>query len=84
MAGQARRDEIGEMAKSVQVFKTNGLEMKRLDEEVRTLTGILNDAWSSNWGFTPTTAAETQAQQALASGGRGPSGRGPRSTRGRS
>ena len=37
------------------------LEMKRLDEEVRTLTGILNDAWSGNWGFTPTTEAETQA-----------------------
>jgi hypothetical protein len=37
------------------------LEMKRLDEEVQTLTGILNDAWSGNWGFTPTTAAETQA-----------------------
>jgi len=37
------------------------LDMKRLDEEVRTLTGILNDAWSGNWGFTPTTAAETQA-----------------------
>jgi len=37
------------------------LDMKRLDEEVKTLTGILNDAWSGNWGFTPTTAAETQA-----------------------
>lgn len=37
------------------------LDMKRLDQEVQTLTGILNDAWSSNWGFTPTTAAETQA-----------------------
>lgn len=37
------------------------LDMKRLDEEVKTLTGILNDAWSENWGFTPTTAAETQA-----------------------
>lgn len=37
------------------------LEMKRLDEEVRTLTGILNDAWSGNWGFTPTTEAETKA-----------------------
>ena len=36
------------------------LEMNRLDEEVRTLTGILNDAWSGNWGFTPTTEAETQ------------------------
>ncbi|WP_296598554.1 dATP pyrophosphohydrolase [Phenylobacterium sp.] len=37
------------------------LDMKRFDEEVRTLTGILNDAWSENWGFTPTTEAETKA-----------------------
>lgn len=37
------------------------LDMKRFDAEVRTLTGILNDAWSGNWGFTPTTEEETQA-----------------------
>jgi GNAT superfamily N-acetyltransferase len=37
------------------------LDMKRFDAEVRTLTGILNDAWSGNWGFTPTTEDETQA-----------------------
>jgi len=37
------------------------LDMKRFDEEVRTLTGILNDAWADNWGFTPTTEAETKA-----------------------
>ena len=37
------------------------LDMKRLNEEVVTLTGILNDAWSGNWGFTPTTEAETKA-----------------------
>lgn len=36
------------------------VDMKRFEEEVRTLTGILNDAWSGNWGFTPTTEAETQ------------------------
>ncbi|HEY8617929.1 dATP pyrophosphohydrolase [Phenylobacterium sp.] len=35
------------------------LDMSRYDEEVRTLTQILNDAWSDNWGFTPTTEAET-------------------------
>jgi GNAT superfamily N-acetyltransferase len=35
--------------------------MKRLDEEVRTLTSILNDAWAGNWGFAPTTEAETKA-----------------------
>ncbi len=36
------------------------LDMKRFGEEVDTLTGILNDAWSGNWGFTPTTEAETK------------------------
>jgi GNAT superfamily N-acetyltransferase len=36
------------------------VDMKRLEAEVETLTGILNDAWSGNWGFTPTTAAETR------------------------
>jgi GNAT superfamily N-acetyltransferase len=35
------------------------LDMKRYDDEVRLLTEILNDAWSHNWGFTPTTKAET-------------------------
>ncbi|MDG2531560.1 dATP pyrophosphohydrolase [Caulobacter endophyticus] len=35
------------------------LDMKRYDEEVKALTSILNDAWSENWGFVPTTEAET-------------------------
>ena len=35
------------------------LDMKRYDEEVHTLTDILNDAWKENWGFTATTEAET-------------------------
>ncbi|HEY9233449.1 MULTISPECIES: GNAT family N-acetyltransferase [Phenylobacterium] len=35
------------------------LEMSRYDAEVIALTEILNDAWSNNWGFTPTTEAET-------------------------
>jgi GNAT superfamily N-acetyltransferase len=35
------------------------LDMSRYDDEVRLLTEILNDAWSDNWGFTPTTEAET-------------------------
>jgi len=34
--------------------------MKRYAEEVATLTEILNDAWRDNWGFTPTTEAETK------------------------
>ncbi|MCR5876109.1 dATP pyrophosphohydrolase [Phenylobacterium sp. J426] len=36
------------------------LDMKRFEAEVRTLTDILNDAWAGNWGFTPTTEAETK------------------------
>jgi hypothetical protein len=36
------------------------LDMKRYDAEVTDLTEILNDAWSGNWGFTPTTEAETR------------------------
>jgi GNAT superfamily N-acetyltransferase len=36
------------------------IDMKRYEEEVDTLTQILNDAWSGNWGFTPTTEAETR------------------------
>jgi hypothetical protein len=35
------------------------LDMSRYDEEVKALTEILNDAWSGNWGFVPTTEAET-------------------------
>lgn len=37
------------------------LDMARYDAEVATLTEILNDAWSGNWGFVPTTQAETEA-----------------------
>ncbi len=34
------------------------VEIARWDEEVETILGILNDAWSSNWGFVPFTARE--------------------------
>jgi hypothetical protein len=36
------------------------LDMSRYGAEVATLTEILNDAWSDNWGFTPTTEEETR------------------------
>lgn len=39
--------------------KLRMLDMSRYDAEVVALTEILNDAWSGNWGFTPTTEAET-------------------------
>ncbi len=37
------------------------LDMSRFNADVDSLTSILNDAWSGNWGFTPTTEAETKA-----------------------
>jgi hypothetical protein len=40
--------------------KLRNLDMKRFGQEVATLTEILNDAWAGNWGFTPTTEAETK------------------------
>jgi hypothetical protein len=39
--------------------KLRKLDLTRYEEEVNTLTAIVNDAWSSNWGFTPLTEAET-------------------------
>ncbi len=42
-----------------QGVKLRMLDMSRYDAEVVALTEILNDAWSHNWGFTPTTEAET-------------------------
>jgi methyl-accepting chemotaxis protein len=33
--GQDRKDEVGQMARSVNIFKENGIEMKRLEEEQR-------------------------------------------------
>lgn len=42
-----------------QGVKLRPLDLKRYDQEVRTLTEIFNDAWAGNWGFTPLTEAET-------------------------
>ena len=36
------------------------LDMHRLEEEVRTVREIYNDAWSENWGFVPMTEGELQ------------------------
>lgn len=34
------------------------VDLKRFDQEAATILGILNDAWSSNWGFVPITDSE--------------------------
>jgi hypothetical protein len=64
-----RADETGDIPEIAQRRVKRGLpagvvlrqlDWKRYDEEVATLTDILNDAWKDNWGFTPTTEAETR------------------------
>ena len=39
-------------------IKIRYVDLKRWDEEVAVVLNILNDAWSSNWGFVPFTPAE--------------------------
>lgn len=37
------------------------LDPKRMEDDVRTIVDIFNDAWSRNWGFVPMSAAEINA-----------------------
>ncbi len=39
-------------------IRLRNVDKSRFDEEVELLLGILNDAWSDNWGFVPFTEAE--------------------------
>ncbi|MFL6844014.1 MAG: N-acetyltransferase [Allosphingosinicella sp.] len=47
--------EMGEKNPRIRIRRT---DKKRFEEEARLLLGILNDAWSDNWGFIPLTEAE--------------------------
>ena len=39
-------------------LRVRGLDMRRFREEIATVVGIFNDAWSENWGFLPFSEAE--------------------------
>lgn len=39
-------------------IRIRAVDKRRFDEEARLILGILNDAWSDNWGFVPLTEAE--------------------------
>lgn len=47
--------QSGEKNPRIRVRQVN---KKRFDEEAAIILGILNDAWSDNWGFVPLTAPE--------------------------
>jgi len=51
----ARIVASGERNSRIRIRKVN---KKKFDEEAELLLGILNDAWSDNWGFIPLTPAE--------------------------
>ncbi|HEU4705323.1 MAG TPA: N-acetyltransferase [Sphingomicrobium sp.] len=39
-------------------IRIRSVDKRRFDSEARIILGILNDAWSGNWGFVPLTEAE--------------------------
>ena len=39
-------------------IRVRQVDKRRFDEEAALILGLLNDAWSGNWGFVPLTAAE--------------------------
>ena len=39
-------------------IRIRNVDKSRFDEEVRVILGLLNDAWSDNWGFVPLTESE--------------------------
>ncbi|MBA3525325.1 MAG: N-acetyltransferase [Pseudomonadota bacterium] len=46
---------MGERNPRIRIRK---VDKSRFDEEARVILGLLNDAWSENWGFVPLTEAE--------------------------
>ena len=41
-------------------LKIRPLDLKRYEEEVRTVSELFNDAWAGNWGFVPLSEVETK------------------------
>lgn len=44
--------------KDLSEVRIRNVEMRRFEEELQTIMGVFNDAWSDNWGFVPLTASE--------------------------
>jgi hypothetical protein len=51
----SRLIEAGERNPRIRIRR---VDKSRFDEEARLILGLLNDAWSDNWGFVPLTPAE--------------------------
>ena len=51
----ARLIQAGERNPKIRIRRA---DKRRFDEEARVILGLLNDAWSDNWGFVPLTGSE--------------------------
>ncbi len=51
-------DRLAVRVKKSGRLKTRTLDLSRYQEELQTVMGIFNDAWSENWGFLPFAASE--------------------------
>jgi hypothetical protein len=54
----ARTMRAWEAIKALPEVKLRSVDMKRFDEEIRTVVDIYNDAWAGKWGFVPATRPE--------------------------
>ncbi|WP_299617636.1 dATP pyrophosphohydrolase [Pelagibius sp.] len=50
-----------EKATAVEGLTIRSLDMGRYEDDLASIMGIFNDAWSENWGFLPMSAAELRA-----------------------
>lgn len=50
--------QLAEFTRNAAGVRVRNLDPKRMDEEVRTIMTIFNEAWSKNWGYLPFTEAE--------------------------
>jgi hypothetical protein len=53
---QRAHDEIEALPEVI----TRPIDMRRLDDDVRLIMQVFNDAWSDNWGFVPASEREMQ------------------------
>ncbi len=54
---RAAEAAMARAARSAKI-RTRPLDMRRYEDEIRTICAIFNDAWSDNWGFLPFDEAE--------------------------
>lgn len=54
---RAAEAAMARVARSAKI-RTRPLDMRRYEDEIRTICAIFNDAWSDNWGFLPFDEAE--------------------------